>query len=140
VARLPPTPESTPAEASLSTAPQSAYVVYTHNFEENLQAIADFWLKNDFTVDYDRLLQTLLFTIVPSLERHQKIGKPFALSFAEFNDAPWHENDTQYVQELVFSDYALLYLLPPATTGATQTIYMLAIKHQKQVAFNFIQH
>jgi hypothetical protein len=122
-------------------APQ-IHIEYTKNFATNLQDLEQFWLECNFIAGYDRALDTLLFTIVPSLERHQNLGKPFSQSPDESSQLAQYFGDAKQgqVRELVFSDYVLLYQIPPLTDTKKQIVYLLAIKHQRQLSFNFHQH
>ncbi len=118
---------------------QIAQIEYTSNFEANLHEIAEVWLENAFIAGYDRLLEHLLVTIVPSLERHPSIGKPFSSHKVDSVEVQIQLENIRYVRELVFEDYVLMYLLEPAADASNQIIQLLAIKHHKQLSFRFRQ-
>lgn len=117
-----------------------ASVSLTDNFEANLARIEAFWDDNHFSLGYDRLLDELTDTVIPNLERHPRLGRPFAKRHPQTVQA---QEKLQAVnaqlaklsmnaelREYVLSDYTALYAL------VENNIYLLAIKHQKQLAFD----
>ncbi len=122
-------------------------VRYTANFEANLQSIEAFWIENDFPQGYDRLLDELIDTVVVNLERHPRMGRPFMSHQPDSVEAQTRHERLQAklasadqpadLREYVMTDYLVLYaVLGPAADG-TSTIYLLSIKHHKQLSFDF---
>lgn len=117
-----------------------ASVSTTDNFEANLVQIEIYWDDNHFPQGYDRLLNELVDTVIPNLERHPRLGRPFAERHTQTVQA---QEKLQAVnaqlaklsvnaelREYVLSDYTALYAL------VENNIYLLAIKHQKQLVFD----
>lgn len=117
-----------------------ASVSTTDNFEANLAQIEIYWDDNHFPQGYDRLLNELLDTVIPNLERHPRLGRPFAERHPQTVQAQekLQAVNTQLanlatnaeLREYVLTDYTALYAL------VANDIYLLAIKHQKQLAFD----
>lgn len=112
----------------------------TDNFEANLVQIEIYWDDNHFPQGYDLLLNELVDTVIPNLERHPRLGRPFAERHPQTVQAQekLQAVNTQLanlatnaeLREYVLSDYTALYAL------VENNIYLLAIKHQKQLAFD----
>jgi ParE toxin of type II toxin-antitoxin system, parDE len=118
-----------------------ATVRVTANFEANLDAIQVF-LSPDGVDDatlhaYHRLLDDLTDTVVPNLAQHPTIGRPFlardALSVeARTRIAKLRKRaSTRDLREYVAGDYLILYAV------IEQTVYLLSIKHHRQLSFDF---
>lgn len=117
-------------------------VKLTANFERNLADIERFLAEADAPQAFDALLDELLETVIPNLERFPDMGRPFL-------SRPTHSVETanalasltaklaaltseqDALREYVLKHYLLLY----ATLGGT--IHLLAIRHQRQLSFNF---
>lgn len=134
----------TPADES---APFLVEVRYTANFEANLQSIEAFWTENDFPQGYDRLLDELLDTVVTNLERHPRMGRSFMSRQLESIEAQrLHEkllgrmaayDQPADMREYVMTDYLVLYAILDAAANKPSAIYLVSIKHQKQLSFDF---
>jgi hypothetical protein len=116
-----------------------ATVRFTSNFEDNLDQIEAYWDDNQFPTGYDRLLAELADTTIPTLERNPRLGRPFLDRTPQTEQA---KKKTQAlrkqlvaiaqeaeIREYVMTDYTLLYAL------ISNGIYLLAIKHHKQLSF-----
>jgi hypothetical protein len=122
-------------------------VLYTANFEANLQDIEAFWMENKFPQGYDRLLGELLDTVLVNLERHPRIGRSFMSRPPDSVEAQSQHEKLQSkmaghdqpadMREYVMADYLVLYALLEATPGKLSKIYLISIKHHKQLSFNF---
>ena len=120
---------------------QSVIVKFTANFEANLASIEAFLTEGEFAQGYDRLLDELGHVVVPNLERFPAIGRPFltrathsieALTIADRLRAKLAELEVgAELREYVMHDYVILYAL------AGNNAYMLSIKHQRQLSFDF---
>ena len=134
----------TPADES---APSLVEVRYTANFEANLQSIEAFWTENEFAQGYDRLLDELLDTVVTNLERHPRMGRSFMSRQPESIEAQrLHEKlkakmaahgQPADMREYVMTDYLVLYALLNAMANKPSVIYLVSIKHHKQLSFDF---
>ena len=134
----------TPADES---AISMVEVRYTANFEANLQGIEAFWAENEFPQGYDRLLDELLDTVVTNLERHPRMGRSFMSRQPESIEAQkLHEklqakmaahDQPADLREYVMTDYLVLYAILEATTDRLSTLYLVSIRHHKQLSFDF---
>lgn len=120
-------------------------VQFTANFERNLEDIERFLTEAEVPQAFDGLLDELLETVIPNLERFPEMGRPFMVRHphsVETNNAlatlraklSALTPDMDALREYVFEDYLLLYAL---IGGA---IYLLAIRHQRQLSFDFEGH
>ena len=121
-------------------------VKFTANFERNLEDIEQFLTEQDAPQAFDGLLDELLETVIPNLEQFPEMGRPFmarqprsvettntlAKLCAKLSGL---NQEMDALREYVLKDYLLLYAL---IDGAT--IYMLAIRHQRQLSFDFEGH
>ena len=120
-------------------------VKLTANFERNLEEIEDFLDQADAAPAYDALLDELLTTIIPNLERFPDMGRSFLARPARSVETTNAQNalrnklaaltsDPDALREYVLSDYLLLY------AQIESTIYLLAIRHHRQLSFDFVSH
>jgi len=120
-------------------------IKFTANFERNLEEIERFLTEAEAPRAFDMLLDELLETVIPNLERFPGMGRPFMLrqprsvetsnalaSLREKLSALTTGTDT--LREYVLKKYLLLY----AQIGGT--VYLLAIRHQRQLSFDFERH
>jgi len=120
---------------------------YTANFETNLQSIEAFWIETEFPQGYDKLLDELLDTVVTNLERHPRMGRSFmnrqpdsieAQKLHEKLQAKMAAHDKPAdMREYVMTAYLVLYAILEATADKPSAIYLMSIKHQKQLSFDF---
>ncbi len=117
----------------------------TANFERNLEEIERFLTEAEAPQAYDGLLDELLETVIPNLERFPGMGRPFLLrqprSVETTNALAMLRakllaltTDPEALREYPLKDYLLLY----AQIGGA--IYLLAIRHQRQLSFDFAGH
>ena len=115
----------------------------TENLTTNLRNVETFWDENQFAQGFDRLVDELGDSVVPILKRHPRMGRNFlqrqpvsidAATRAQKLDALLRtlnaDTARAEVREYVMTDYLLLYAL------AGDVIYLLAIKHHKQLSFD----
>lgn len=117
-------------------------IQFTANFEANLEAIDAYWLARELPQCYGQLLNTLSDTVIPNLERFPDIGRPFlarqptsveAVNRIENLNAQLERLHTiTDIREYIMDDYLLLY----ATTA--KTIYLLSIRHHRQLSFDVV--
>ena len=120
-------------------------VKFTANFERNLEDIDLFLIEQEAPQAFDGLLDELLETVIPNLERYPEMGRPFLArqprSVESTNALTTLRTklsaltpDADALREYVLKDYLLLYAL------IAEAIYMLAIRHQRQLSFDFEGH
>lgn len=120
-------------------------IKFTANFERNLEGIGHFLTDAEAPQAYDALLDELLETVIPNLERFPGMGRPFMLRLprsvettnamaALYAKLSALTHDMEALREYVLKDYLLLY----AQIGGV--IYLLAIRHQRQLSFDFEGH
>ena len=120
-------------------------VKLTANFESNLEEIEVFLDQTDAAPAYDALLDELLTTISPNLERFPDMGRSFltrpAHSVETTNSLHALRNklaaltsDPDALREYVLSDYLLLY------AQVESIIHLLAVRHHRQLSFDFESH
>lgn len=110
------------------------------NFETNLEAIEVFLAKAGATPAFTTLLGELADSIIPNLERFPEMGRLFLDRPAQSVEA--RQKITQLesrignttLREYIAGDFLILY-------GARgRTVYLLSIKHQRQLSFDFPAH
>lgn len=120
-------------------------IKFTANFERNLEGIELFLSEVEAPQAFDGLLDELLDTVIPNLERFPDMGRPFMLRqprSVETTNALAAlrakllalTTDPEALREYVLKDYLLLYV------QIDSTIYLLAIRHQRQLSFDFEGH
>lgn len=120
-------------------------VKLTANFERNLADIERFLVEMEATSAYDALLDELLETVVPNLERFPGMGRMFLKRSAgsvETTNALAALRvklsalviGPQALREYIMEHYLLLYV------QIDENIYLLSIKHHRQLSFDFEAH
>lgn len=116
------------------------------NFERNLADIEQFLIDAEAPQAYDALLDDLLDTVIPNLERFPGIGRPFfnrALGSVEATNAIASlrvklaaviNSTPDGLREYVTSHYLVLY------AHVDDCIFLLSIKHHRQISFDFQAH
>lgn len=115
----------------------------TSNFEANLAIIEAYWIEHDFPQAYDHLLDQLGTTVIPNLERFPAMGRSFMTRQPESVEALSEQEKLRArlarlgadseIREYITADYLLLYAI------INEGIYLLSIRHHKQVSFDFAQ-
>lgn len=120
-------------------------VKFTANFERNLEDIEQFLAKAEAPQAYDALLDELLDTVIPNLERFPDIGRPFLTRAARSVETTialealraklaTMTKDIEALREYILADYLVLY------AQLDGLIYLLAIRHHRQISFDFESH
>jgi plasmid stabilization system protein ParE len=115
-------------------------VQVTANFERNLESIEAFLVEAEAPRAYDALLDELLFTVIPNLEQFPDMGRLFmnrpVRSVEVINAVRALQAKLQNgaLREYLLSDYLILYV------RYDETIYLLSIKHHRQLSFDFDSH
>ena len=125
---------------------KKSVVKFTANFERNLEDIEQFLTEQEAPQAFDGLLDELLETVIPNLEQFPEMGRPFmarqprsvettnALAKLRAKLSGLNQ-ESDALREYVLKDYLLLYAL---IDGAT--IYLLSIRHHRQLSFDFEGH
>ncbi|MER2539280.1 MAG: type II toxin-antitoxin system RelE/ParE family toxin [Azonexus sp.] len=125
---------------------KKSVVKFTANFERNLEDIEHFLIEQEASQVFDGLLDELLETVIPNLEQFPEIGRSFmarqprsvettnALAKLRAKLSGLNQ-DGDALREYILKDYLLLYAL---IDGAT--VYLLSIRHQRQLSFDFEGH
>ena len=117
-------------------------IKFTANFERNLEEIERFLTEAEAPQADDGLLDELLETVIPNLERFPGMGRPFMLRLPRSVETTHAlatlrakllalTTDPEALREYMLKDYLLLY----AQIGGA--IYLLAIRHQRQLSVDF---
>lgn len=117
-------------------ASRKSAVKLTANFEANLASIEQFWIEADSPQSYDRLLNSLLETAIPNLERFPKMGRLFLAREARSVESQVviERLNTRIgggeIREYLMNDCLVLYAL------IDKDIYLLSIRHRQQLSFD----
>lgn len=116
-------------------------VKLTGNFERNLGEIEAFLLEAGAIQAFDALVQELIDTVIPNLERFPGMGRPFLQrsarsvelteGMARLSRLLTSLAEDGELREYVMSHYLLLY------ARIKGTVYLLSIRHQRQLSFDF---
>ena len=112
-------------------------VTLTANFEANLAAIEAFWIEGEAPQAYDRLLSSLLETVIPNLEQFPKMGRPVLARQAQSIESQAIIERLKArigrgeIREYLTDEYLILYAL------IGDTAYLLSVQHHRQLSFDF---
>ncbi len=113
-------------------------VELTASFLERLESIEAFLIEADAGFAFDALLAELRATVIPNLQRFPRIGRRYldnppqsAEALTQLAALPAGAPDA--LLEYLHGDYLLLY----AATEASATVYLLSIRHHRQLSFDF---
>ena len=111
-------------------------VEFTASFIERLESIEAFLAEVDAPQAYDKLLDGLRRTVVPNLRRFPRIGRRYldkppqsAEAMAQLAALP--SGAAEVLRVYLHGDYLILYTL------AGSTVYLLSIRHHRQLSFAF---
>ena len=117
-------------------------VELTASFLERLDAIEAFLVEADAGFAFDDLLAELRATVIPNLRRFPRIGRRYLANPPQSAEAlallaamPAGAPDA--LREYLHGDYLMLYLGEDASTKAEATVYLLTIRHHRQLSFDF---
>jgi plasmid stabilization system protein ParE len=116
-------------------------VKLTAHFERNLEEIEAFLLQADAPQAFDALLVALTDTVIPNLQSFPGLMRLFlerpvhsvevANGIARLNKQLGTIAKGSELREYVMTHYLLLYL------RSKTTVYLLSIRHQRQLSFDF---
>lgn len=117
-------------------------VELTTSFLERLDAIEAFLVEADAGFAFDDLLAELRATVIRNLQRFPRIGRRYldnppqsAEALAQLAALPAGAPDA--LREYLHGDYLLLYLVVDTPTEGAGTVYLLSIRHHRQLSFDF---
>ena len=120
-------------------------VELTASFDERLDDIEAFLEQADASFAFDRLVQELRSIVIPNLRRFPRIGRPYldqapqsAEALAQLAALPAGAPDA--LREYLHGDYLLLYSVVDALEQAQATVYLLSIRHHRQLTFDFAKN
>ena len=113
-------------------------VELTASFLERLDATLAFLTEADASQAFDKLLAELRATVIPNLARFPRIGRRYldnppqsAEALAQL--AALKPGAAGALREYLHGDYLLLY----AAMDADAAVYLLSIRHHRQLSFDF---
>jgi plasmid stabilization system protein ParE len=113
-------------------------VELTASFLERLDAIEAFLTEADAAFAFDDLLAELRATVFPNLARFPRIGRRYldnppqsAEALAQLAALP--AGAASALREYLHGDYLMLY----TAMDADATVYLLSIRHHRQLSFDF---
>jgi len=111
-------------------------VELTASFLARLESIEKFLAGADAHFAYDDLLAELRATVIPNLRRFPRMGRPYLEQPPRSAEAlnllarlPAGAPDA--LREYLSGDYLILY------TEVESTVYLLSIRHHRQLSFEF---
>jgi len=111
-------------------------ITITKNFEDNLDSLHNFLKASDAEFSFELLLDDLFEKVIPNLSSHPLIGVDFFKRRADSDKAIMKKEELKAkiknakLREYILDDYILLYSIE------NDNIYLLAIKHHRQLVFN----
>jgi hypothetical protein len=113
-------------------------VELTTSFLQRLAAIEVFLIEAHATPAYDNLLFELRSTVIPNLRQYPRLGRPYLehplQSVEALNQlAQLPAGSAKQLHEYQHGHYLLLYAL----AEPEHAVYLLSIRHFKQLSFNF---
>lgn len=113
-------------------------VELTASFLERLDTIERFLTEADAAFAFDDLLAELRATVFPNLARFPRIGRRYldnppqsAEALAQLATLP--AGKASALREYLHGDYLMLY----TAMDAQATVYLLSIRHHRQLSFDF---
>ena len=113
-------------------------VELTASFLARLDAIETFFVEVDAAFAFDRLLAELRHTVIPNLRRFPKIGRRYlddppqsAEALTQLAALP--AGAANLLREYLHGDYLMLY----AVMDDVGTVFLLSIRHHRQLAYAF---
>jgi plasmid stabilization system protein ParE len=111
-------------------------VELTANFLERLESIEAFLTKSAAAFEYDKLLAELRTAIIPNLSRFPHMGRRYldtppqsVEAITQLAQLPFGTADK--LREYLHEDYLLLYSV------SNDVVYLLSIRHHRQLLFDF---
>ena len=129
-------------------------VELTASFLERLDAVEAFLVEADARFAFDKLLDELRAKVIPNLRRFARIGRRYlanppqsaeALALLAAISTEFSAGAPDALREYLHGDYLMLYSVVDAVAGAVAgaapdadaAVYLLAIRHHRQLSFDF---
>lgn len=113
-------------------------VELTASFLDRLYAIEAFLTEANAAFAFDALLAEIRATVIPNLRRFPRMGRPYlanppqsAEALAQLASLP--AGAANALCEYLHGDYLMLYTV----VDTTATVYLLSIRHHRQLSFDF---
>ena len=113
-------------------------VELTASFLERLNSIEAFLGEANAAFAFDDLVDNIRTTVIPNLRRFQRLGRPYlanppqsAEALALLTSLP--VGAANALREYLHGDYLMLYTV----IDETATVYLLSIRHHRQLSFDF---
>ena len=123
-------------------ADKSYRVELTASFLERLDAIEAFLVEADAGFAFDGLLDELRATVIPNLRRFPRMGRRYLANPPQSTEAlaqlaalPPGAPDA--LREYLHGDHLMLYTVVDASPEARPTVYLMSIRHHRQLSFDF---
>lgn len=117
-------------------------VELTASFLERLTDIEAFLINANAGFAFDELLTEIRATVIPNLRRFPRIGRRYlakppqsAEALAQLATLPAGAPDA--LREYLHGDYLLLYAVSGTSEQSQATVYLLSIRHHRQLSFDF---
>lgn len=117
-------------------------VELTASFQDRLESIEAFLLQAAAGFAFDDLLAGLRASVIPNLRRFPRMGRRYlanppqsAEALAQLAALPAGAPDA--LREYLHGDYLLLYAVVDASAQGRATVYLLSIRHHRQLSFDF---
>ena len=113
-------------------------VELTASFLERLNSIEAFLGEANAAFAFDDLVANIRTTVIPNLRRFPRIGRPYLANPPQSAEAlsllaSLPLGAANALREYLHGDYLMLYTVVDATT----TVYLLSIRHHRQLSFDF---
>ena len=110
----------------------------TASFLERLNSIEAFLGEANAAFAFDDLVDNIRTTVIPNLRRFPRLGRPYlanppqsAEALALLESLP--VGAANALREYLHGDYLILYTV----IDETATVYLLSIRHHRQLSFDF---
>ena len=113
-------------------------VELTASFLERLNSIEAFLGEANAAFAFDDLVDNIRTTVIPNLRRFPRIGRPYLANPPQSAEAlallaSLPVGAANALREYLHGDYLMLYTV----IDETETVYLLSIRHHRQLSFNF---
>ena len=117
-------------------------VELTASFLERLESIEAFLVEADAGFAFDDLLAEIRATVIPNLRRFPRIGRRYLANPPQSAEAlallaGMPAGAPHALREYLHGDYLMLYLVEDASPKTEATVYLLTIRHHRQLSFDF---
>lgn len=110
----------------------------TTSFLERLNSIEAFLGEANAAFAFDDLVDNIRTTVIPNLSRFPRIGRPYLANPPQSAEAlallaSLPVGAANALREYLHGDYLILYTV----IDETATVYLLSIRHHRQLSFDF---